>query len=63
MIINKMERLSYRTWVENMNDEARDPFEKDRGEGELAENGSSFQSSELGFVKDLQVLFGAVQPF
>ena len=48
----------------DLDDEACDPFEKDRDEGELAENGSSFQSSELGFVKDLQVLFGsAVQPF
>ena len=47
-----------------MNDRARDPFEEDRDEGELADNGSAFQSSELGLVKDLQVLFvSAVQPF
>jgi len=48
----------------DLDDEACDPFYKDRDEGELAENGNSFQSSELGFAKDLQVLFGsAVQPF
>jgi hypothetical protein len=48
----------------DLDDEACDPFEEDRDEGELAENGGSFQSSDLGFVKDLQILFGsAVQPF
>ena len=45
-------------------DEVCDPFEEDRDEGELAENGGSFQSPDFGFVKDLQILFSsAIQPF
>jgi len=48
----------------DLDDEVCDPFEEDRDEGELAENGSSFQSSDPGFVKDLQILFSsAIQPF
>ena len=40
-----------------------DPFEQDRDEGELAEDGSSFQSSDSWFVKDLQILFSsAIEP-
>jgi hypothetical protein len=48
----------------DLDDEACDPFEEDRDEGELAENGSLFQSSDSRFVKDLQILFSsAIQPF
>ena len=48
----------------DLDDEVCDPFEEDRDEGELAENGSSFQSSDPGFVKDFQILFSsAIQPF
>jgi len=48
----------------DLDDEACDPFEKDRDEGELAENGNSFQSSDPGFVKDLKIFsISAVQPF
>ena len=37
----------------DLDDEVCDPFEEDRDEGELAENGGSFQSPDSGFVKDL----------
>ena len=48
----------------HLDDKVSDPFEEDRDEGELAENGSSFQSSNLRFIEDLQILFSsAVQPF
>jgi hypothetical protein len=40
-----------------------DSFEEDRDEGELAENGSSCQSPDFWFTKDLQILFGsAIEP-
>ena len=37
----------------DLDDEVCDPFEEDRDEGELAENGGSFQSPDSRFVKDL----------
>ena len=48
----------------DLDDETSDPFKEDRDEGELAENGGSLQSSDFGFMEDLQILFGsAIQPF
>ena len=48
----------------DLDDEVCDPFEEDRDEGELAEDGGSFQSPDPRFIEDFQILFGgAVQPF
>jgi hypothetical protein len=48
----------------DLDDEVCDPFEEDSDEGELADNGSSFQSPDSGFVKDLKIFFScAIQPF
>ena len=48
----------------DLDDEMSDPFEEDRDEGELADNGGSFQSSEFRFVKGLKILFSsAVKSF
>ena len=37
----------------DLNNKLSDPFEEDRHEGQVTEDGGSFQSPDSGFVKDV----------